>query len=110
MITDRELYWNLDGTFKHRRASPDRIREIYNAFVVRTEGKVFETTKRLPASQLHLLYRHVARRLFITSRGHLGLGPAAMLPGDKVVVLFGAELPLVLRQDKKGYYRVIGEA
>jgi hypothetical protein len=33
-----------------------------------------------------------------------------MLPGDRVVVLFGAELPLVLRQDDEGYYQVIGEA
>jgi hypothetical protein len=33
-----------------------------------------------------------------------------MLPGDKVVVLFGAELPFILRQDKDGHYQVIGEA
>lgn len=71
---------------------------------------MLETSNNLPASQLHLLYRHVARRPFITSRGHLGLGLVDMLPGDRVVVLFGAELPLVLRRYNEGYYQVIGEA
>jgi hypothetical protein len=110
LIADIELSWNLDGTFKHHRASPDLIREIYDTYIVRTTERVLEASSNLPASQLHLLYRHVARRPFITSRGYLGLGPVAMLPGDRVVVLFGAELPLILRRDNEGYYQVIGEA
>jgi hypothetical protein len=109
-ITDMELYWNLDGTFKHRRASADLIRELYDSFVVPTEERVLETSRNLPAPRLHVLYRHDGRRPFITSSGRLGLGPAAMLPGDRVVVFFGAELPFILRKDNEGYYQVIGEA
>ena len=109
-ITDMELYWNSDGAFKHRRADADLVKKLYHSFVVPTEERVLETSRNLPASQLHILIRNDGRRPFITSRGHLGLGPSAILPGDKIAVLFGAELPFILRQDDKGYYQIIGEA
>ena len=93
LITDIELSWNLDGTFKHHRASPHLICEMYEVYTNCTKKRVLETSSNLPASQLNLLYRHVARRPFITSRGHLGLGPVDMLPGGRVVVLSGSTCP-----------------
>jgi len=105
-----ELYWNSDGAFKHRRADADLVKKLYHSFVVPTEERVLETSRNLPASQLHILIRNDERRPFITSGGHLGLGLSAMLPGDKIAVLFGAELPFIRRQDDEGYYQIIGEA
>jgi len=40
----------------------------------------------------------VMKRFFRTEGGYVGIGPQAMLAGDVVVVLFGAEVPFVLRR------------
>jgi hypothetical protein len=39
------------------------------------------------------------RRIFLTTGGHLGLGPAEMQPGDVVTVLGGANMPFIIRKD-----------
>lgn len=49
------------------------------------------------------------RRLFITSSGHLGLGPAGMMSGDVVTVLFGGKVPFVLRNVTPDKWRLMGE-
>lgn len=43
------------------------------------------------------------RRLFVTSEGSLGLGPAALRLGDRVCVLLGARIPYVLRPEDSKY-------
>jgi hypothetical protein len=42
------------------------------------------------------------RRFFITDTGHFGIGPCVLGPGDRVAVLFGAKVPLLVSQ---GYRR-----
>ena len=48
------------------------------------------------------------RRVFVTSKGLIGLGPAALQPEDVVVVLFGGFTPFVLRK-VEDYYLLVGE-
>lgn len=48
------------------------------------------------------------RRLIVTSKGYIGLGPSALREGDQVCVLFGGIVPFTLRQED-GVYRMIGE-
>ncbi|KAF1960878.1 hypothetical protein CC80DRAFT_501126 [Byssothecium circinans] len=48
------------------------------------------------------------RRLFVTSSGHLGYGPEHTRPGDVVVILGGANMPLMLRK-KEALYQLLGE-
>jgi hypothetical protein len=48
------------------------------------------------------------RRVFVTSKGIIGLGPALVQPGDIVVILFGGCTPFVLRP-VDNYYLLIGE-
>ncbi|KAF2877024.1 hypothetical protein BDV95DRAFT_601441 [Massariosphaeria phaeospora] len=43
------------------------------------------------------------RRVFVTAQGLLGLGPAALQPGDIVVALFGGFTPFVLRHVENYY-------
>jgi hypothetical protein len=49
-----------------------------------------------------------SRRVFRTHGGRLGIGPKIMQPGDKVIILFGAALPFIVRQ-KDGYCNLIGQ-
>ncbi|KXX75800.1 Heterokaryon incompatibility protein 6, OR allele [Madurella mycetomatis] len=46
--------------------------------------------------------RYAKRKLFITEKGYLGLGPASTAVGDVVCILPGAEGPFVFRRDKCG--------
>ncbi|OAL52644.1 hypothetical protein IQ07DRAFT_379424 [Pyrenochaeta sp. DS3sAY3a] len=50
------------------------------------------------------------RRPFQTSKGHFGIGPCTMAPGDLLYVLIGADVPYVLRLDIHGRLRLVGEA
>ncbi|KIJ18117.1 hypothetical protein PAXINDRAFT_167394, partial [Paxillus involutus ATCC 200175] len=49
------------------------------------------------------------RKFIFTNRGYMGLGPGAAQLGDRVVVLFGADVPMVVRRREDGRYAVIGE-
>jgi hypothetical protein len=51
------------------------------------------------------------RRFFITSKARLGLGPLDTQEGDFIVVLKGADTPMVLRESKDaGVYLIMREA
>ena len=49
------------------------------------------------------------RRLFYSKKGYFGVGPAVMQPGDIVCVLFGAQVPFILRR-KDSRYQLVGES
>lgn len=51
------------------------------------------------------------RRLFLTSKGRLGLGPQILKAGDQVVLLYGSRTPYILRQcGPDGHFKIVGEA
>jgi len=58
---------------------------------------------------LDSLQRLMNRRLFITSSGHLGLGPASMMSGDTVAILFGGNVPYILRPLTNNQWHFVGE-
>ena len=49
------------------------------------------------------------RRFFMTKDDHMGLAPLHMLPGDVLVVLYGATLPVILRPVGT-HFEFVGEA
>ncbi|KAE9378651.1 hypothetical protein N431DRAFT_146487 [Stipitochalara longipes BDJ] len=49
------------------------------------------------------------RKVFCTKQGMLGLGPAVLRDGDLCCVLFGAQVPCILR-NTEGNYKLVGEA
>ncbi|KIM99807.1 hypothetical protein OIDMADRAFT_181179 [Oidiodendron maius Zn] len=63
------------------------------------ENKDFDDLLRLAVSY---------RRLFITVKGYIGLGPSDMQKDDKVCLLFGSSVPFVMRQDGSTW-RLIGD-
>lgn len=116
-ITDVEPVWGADLHFNYRRSTPKMRRELYAALASATdEIGGWEASWRLPASRLDILYRHNGRRPFVTEGGRLGLGPGKMRDGDIVVVVCGAEVPLVLRPVQEegmaedGLFELVGEA
>ena len=40
-----------------------------------------------------------ARRLFLTANGYLGTAPAKVVVGDKMCLLFGGNVPFVVREE-----------
>lgn len=51
------------------------------------------------------------RRFFVMDKGFMALGPAQTRVGDKVVVLEGMHVPIVVRKDEEGGgHAVVGEA
>jgi hypothetical protein len=48
------------------------------------------------------------RRLFVTTGGHLGLGPWQAQPGDILCVLGGADMPFIIRKEDSRF-RLVGE-
>jgi len=49
------------------------------------------------------------RAFFTTSSGHIGLGPSGAREGDHVCGLLGCEVPVVIRADSHGRYKIIGD-
>jgi len=52
------------------------------------------------------------RRFFITTGGHMGVGPPEMLPGDCIAILLGGNVPFCLRavpDAPKGHYTLVGD-
>lgn len=44
------------------------------------------------------LLKNIGRRVYLTEKGYLGLGPGGMMHGDFVAFLFGGTVPHILRQ------------
>ncbi|KAH7134441.1 heterokaryon incompatibility protein-domain-containing protein [Dactylonectria macrodidyma] len=53
---------------------------------------------------------HKNCQIFVTSQGYMGLGPAEMKFGDKVVVLFGFQSPYIIRPQGDLSFSLVGEA
>jgi hypothetical protein len=49
------------------------------------------------------------RKYFVSKKGYLGLGPLGSKVGNLVVILFGLDMPFVLRPVDGGQYRIIRE-
>lgn len=51
------------------------------------------------------------RRFFTSAQGYFGLGPSCMEQGDVCAVLFGADVPFILRRTAtEGNFRLVGQA
>lgn len=108
--TDIERRWIPERNLYYCRSSRQMRRDLHYMLLESLNTINPEHTPKLAVSRYDLLDRHAGRRPFITSQGHLGLGPANMDTDDVVVVVYGSEVPLVLRPVGKGHYELIGEA
>jgi hypothetical protein len=109
-VSDVEPTWSPDIRFTYSRSSSCSLRQLYSRYVSNLEEWDLDNTNDMLPSKLDILFRHHGRRPFLTTKGHLGLGPAALKRGDTVAIIFGAELPLIFRENGEGQHLLIGEA
>ncbi|KAE8395295.1 hypothetical protein BDV23DRAFT_168887 [Aspergillus alliaceus] len=86
------------------------IERAYNS----SRWQTWDESSTLPGDGIEfhgaLRSKHGRRRLFVTERRYLGLGPASMVEGDEVWVIPGAGATFVLRPLEDGAFALIGEA
>ena len=72
-------------------------------------------TSRNPQGMLQPGFEKYAlgRRFFVTKKGYFGLGPKEGAPGDRVAVMFGLEVALLVRNQYgdagRPIWKVLGE-
>jgi hypothetical protein len=118
----RTLIWNADADDQY--PAPDtfgeyvsRILKEESRLIVNVSDHNMENHPRvIPTGGPEMYYdaavRHAfKRRLFITSKGHLGSGPAEMQMGDLICILLGFKTPVILREGSaESSYEFIGHA
>ena len=50
------------------------------------------------------------RALFTTSSNHIGICPKDTRKGDQICVLLGCDVPVAIRSDSNGHYKIIGDS
>lgn len=80
--------------------------------VTRGEQEHDPSSDHIPAdvfTYLDALWHGTRNRFFFTTAsGQIGIGPPDMEPTDAVCILFGSTIPLVLREEKNGRWRLLG--
>lgn len=107
----RNLSWsNILGEFLHR---PDASNAILKSLCARDD---LDASKlRIPENKQRFEHEvkdvGINRCLLATAKGGFGIGPLVTRPGDVCCVIFGADVPFILRPsaDTSGY-RLLGEA
>lgn len=84
------IYWRERCTWDVEALRHDDFKDFWAA--VEKEESPYTTERALCSMNAFL-----GRRVFHCEDGQLGIGPAAMRPGDVVTVLFGGIVPYVLR-------------
>ena len=87
----------------------------YLSSILLDHGKPYATTD-IPVSadvsfafEQSIQIMQAGRRLITTTKGYIGLAPSGVKRGDKVCVLLGCHVPMILRA-VHGHYQVIGDA
>lgn len=51
----------------------------------------------------------LSRRLLMTEQGYIGMAPAEARKGDKICLLLGRRVPVLLRKREEGGYELVGD-
>jgi Heterokaryon incompatibility protein (HET) len=107
LAEEREKAAACDKSILSDEAANVKFSETQN-HMVREEAKIVPYGRRLVLTL-------VARRIFLTENGLLGLGPQSLMAGDHIFVLFGARMPFLLRplslaEGSSQRYEMVGEA
>jgi hypothetical protein len=103
----------LIGKGFYRMASVDEAVSGWQAVLKDIGNKANAKLTDEEQTQLQQYYigmaRQVARRPFLTIRGHVGLAPGHAQEGDVIVIFRGAKFPYTLRPLPSGSYLLVSE-
>ncbi|OCK99030.1 HET-domain-containing protein, partial [Cenococcum geophilum 1.58] len=105
LLADFAEYWIQNCTTNNERAN-SILNPGINSLSINFEGLPPPLAYPYRSAAVRALKR---RRLFYSKNGYFGLGPSVMQPGDIVCVLFGAQVPFILRR-KDSRYQLVGES
>jgi hypothetical protein len=119
------LLCGVSRTVPSRRSTPEEIMDDFLAFLVLLCGEwaplssglkhlgqeILSNTSPLELFRLKArIERHnITRRLFSTSSGFIGNGPEVLQVGDRVCILFGGDVPYILRPERD-HFLLVGES
>ncbi|KAK0099565.1 hypothetical protein ONS95_013539 [Cadophora gregata] len=114
---DRQGLWTI---CKARDGSSKNARKAYTLWTKQYSGDISEISEeflqKLMTDELVDLFYVTSStvtagmKAFVTERGWIGMGPERMMPGDVVIIVAGADVPLILRVDDRETRRLVGEA
>jgi hypothetical protein len=93
---------------RRRRVAPDNDSNL-DIDVYAVVEELADELRALRVASRALELRLLRRRFFVTSKGFFGLGPRETEEGDVVFVLYGCNVPVVLRR-KGEFWTFVGEA
>lgn len=109
--TSRNLSWpSILGEFPNR---PDAPSAILKTLCARDDldPSTLSTSENVQRFQKEVKDISINRCLFATNKGGFGIGPLITRPGDVCCVIFGADVPFVLRPSADiSAFRLLGEA
>lgn len=91
---------------RDRRRRLDRADKLVPPQSLESEEKLIEALDRQAALAEGAQY---SRRFFTTEKGYMGIGPSVAQTRDIICVLFGGEVPFVLRPVGNGRYKMVGQ-
>ncbi|MCJ1252949.1 hypothetical protein MMC24_000755 [Lignoscripta atroalba] len=113
LVTDRSLIGN-SHTPGPKSPAPENYGQMFEVFRGHSPVPTDFQPNMLPAHRKQEYTKLFVKsmqlgnqRFFVTSGGRIGLGPYDIQKDDLVVVLFGGDMPFILRQ-KDAYHRLIG--
>ncbi|KAK3704889.1 hypothetical protein LTR37_013580 [Vermiconidia calcicola] len=111
------LHWS-DRVTRYDQASP-RVRDVFYTLLELSPMRSLVAREPIwdgPRGFGLLEYlRHVThfsrnRMPFVSASGRIGLGPTEMKPSDKVFIILGHRVPIILRDAADGGFRIVGDA
>lgn len=113
-MTEDQSFELLTGPQSEKAAHPSGIGEFFSNMEKPTSDTWAHWVQAVKEREKGF-WRYMPRRharghcFFTTSQGYMGTGPPYAMPGDKVCVIQGANVPFLLRPDGDGYL-LVGEA
>lgn len=113
-ITDLES--TSAGEYKRASRAVQKGYQLYRTGFFCATMKRIELEQRSDDIRLVVKYwrpmvtRSSGRKYFVSQRGYLGVGPMTTLQGDVIAIMFGMNIPLVLRPVGGDHYQIVGEA
>lgn len=103
-------WYSINEVFAIRGRALSHWFRIFTADPTRPERGLDDLTDEEAAFLEDIYIATLHKRLLFTHEGYIGMAPHHSSKGDKVCLLLGCRVPVVLRERRDGGYELVGEA